>query len=290
MPWVAPRHSRQEVNAAAKLLLRKSGPDWRPSPVEWWSALGVVNNWRAAHSYPLNAATADLRQKAKKVYASAIISRRIKRLPSILTKLERYPELSLTRVQDIGGCRAVVTTVSQVRRLVALYRGGRVAEHIGRVDDYIQEPRKDSGYRGVHLIYKYEDKQPEWEGLKVEIQLRSRPMHAWATAVEIVDTFTQQTLKTGGGEEDWRRFFRLMASTIAAGERAPLVSDTPSGVELKEELSAYATRLDVVSVLTKYRGAVHIAETAPPFAHWFVMVLDSTDPGGVPVMLEKGAA
>jgi ppGpp synthetase/RelA/SpoT-type nucleotidyltranferase len=244
--------------------------------VDWTRAHVIVNNWRAAHAYPLNAAAMTLRLSARRVYPSALVSRRIKRLPSILVKLERFPELSLTRIQDIGGCRALVRDAGQVRRLTRLYTEGHLAEHIGRVDDYVKTPREDSGYRSVHLIYRYERKQPQWEGLKVELQLRSSRMHAWATAVEIVDTFTQQTLKTGGGREEWRRFFKLMSSAIAATERTPPVADTPTApAALRAELRDHAQRLNVRAVLTKYRESINIAQTAPKGAYWFVMVLDS---------------
>ena len=52
------------------------------------------------------------------------------------------------------------------------------------VDDYITTP-KDSGYRGVHLIYRYySDKNETFNGLKIEVQIRTALQHAWATAVD----------------------------------------------------------------------------------------------------------
>ena len=42
-----------------------------------------------------------------------------------------------------------------------------------------------SGYRGVHLIYRYNsDRKTEYNTLLIEMQLRSQLQHAWATAVE----------------------------------------------------------------------------------------------------------
>ncbi|MBU6438396.1 MAG: hypothetical protein KGQ77_12790, partial [Betaproteobacteria bacterium] len=58
---------------------------------------------------------------------------------------------------------------------------------------------------------------------KIEVQLRTRLQHAWATAVEIVDAFTGQALKSGlklnSGDPKWRRFFALMSSVIAIREK-----------------------------------------------------------------------
>jgi putative GTP pyrophosphokinase len=101
--------------------------------------------------------------------------------------------------------------VTHVDRLVAAYeasvaRNPKVRAEFVKRYDYIAAP-KETGYRSVHLIFKYRSqssKHRAWNGLRVEIQLRSRLQHAWATAVETVDTFTRQTLRraeewTGGG-------------------------------------------------------------------------------------------
>ena len=44
---------------------------------------------------------------------------------------------------------------------------------------------------------------------KVELQLRTRLQHAWATANEIVGTFRREELKSGEGGPDWLRYFVL---------------------------------------------------------------------------------
>ena len=64
--------------------------------------------------------------------------------------------------------------------------------------DYIAHPKSD-GYRGVHYVYKYRSgstPKAEFNSLRIEVQLRSRLQHAWATAVETVSTFTGQALKS----------------------------------------------------------------------------------------------
>jgi hypothetical protein len=112
------------------------------------------------------------------------------------------------------------------------------------------------------LIYKYvSDRSSVYNGLRVEIQLRSPLQHAWATAVETVGTFIQQALKSSAGEEGWLRFFKLMGSIIAHQEDTAFVPDTPDNVnELVNELRSYAIGLDVVNRLQAYGNALRYFE------------------------------
>jgi hypothetical protein len=66
-----------------------------------------------------------------------------------------------------------------------------------------------------------------YNGLRIEMQLRSRLQHAWATAVETVGTFLRQALKSSQGEGAWLKFFALMGSALARREHTPLVPGTP---------------------------------------------------------------
>jgi hypothetical protein len=144
-----------------------------------------------------------------------------------------------------------------------------------RIDDYIEKP-KLSGYRGLHLVYRYNsDRNETYNGLKIEIQLRSKLQHAWATAVETVGTFTKQALKSSLGEEEWLRFFSLMGSAIALRERAPLVPGTPSEQDLKKELAHYAGKLNVEGHLRAYRAAFRTLRTPRARdSHYFLLKLN----------------
>ena len=59
------------------------------------------------------------------------------------------------------------------------------------------------------MIYRYSsDKgKKDYNGLLVEIQIRSKLQHLWATAVETVDFFTSQTIKSNQGQKEWVTFF-----------------------------------------------------------------------------------
>ena len=50
------------------------------------------------------------------------VAQRLKRMPTILSKLERQPTMDITRMQDIGGCRAVVQSVKAVNEVVNYYK------------------------------------------------------------------------------------------------------------------------------------------------------------------------
>ena len=147
--------------------------------------------------------------------------------------------------------------------------------------DYIAQPKED-GYRSVHLVYKYRTgsaRQTAWNGLRIEIQVRTRLQHAWATAVETVDTFTNQALKTGGGKEEWRRFFVLMGSAIALKERTPPCPNTPTFVgELKSELRAAVEKLNVRTVLRGWSRAMKYLPTRTTRdATVYLLYLDSAE-------------
>jgi Region found in RelA / SpoT proteins len=277
MKWVAPLYDRQIVNEAARAILVE--PTFPHSPEDYDEVelqYGIIGNWRSSHSFPLNTFKIGLLHKARQVDDASLVAQRLKRLSSIAAKLQRYRTMKLSQMQDIAGCRAIVSSVSAVYELVALYKRSDIKHKLVHEDDYIARP-KESGYRSYHLIYGYySDKKATYNGLKVELQLRSALQHAWATAVETVGTFIQQALKSSQGEKDWLRFFALMGTAIAIRERSALVPDTPTERRLlKKELTDYVERLDVENHLSVYAAALNTPEEAgAKDAHYFLLELD----------------
>jgi ppGpp synthetase/RelA/SpoT-type nucleotidyltranferase len=278
MVYASPAYARETFNAAGNALI---GKDLQGLGVE--QSLGIINNWRASHAFPLNALHVTLRGRAKKVDANALTAQRLKRLSSIEAKLRRFPDMKLTQMQDIGGCRAVVKDVSEVERLIAAYRKGVAKNpkkrHVFLSEkDYITSPKAD-GYRSFHLIYRYHSrarKHSVYSGLKIEIQVRTKLQHAWATAVEIISTFTGQALKSNMGDECWRRFFKLMSSEIALRERRPHVPDTPTDrTELVRELRELVEKLQVQTALTGWGTGVKVISEREKSAHTYLLILDS---------------
>ena len=144
-------------------------------------------------------------------------------MPSIIEKLLRFKNMQLSRMQDIGGLRAVVSTLKKVHELENNYRNSRFNHELVTSYDYINFP-KASGYRSIHLVYRYKNpRSPEYKGLLLELQIRTRLQHAWATAVETMGTFLNHALKSSEGPEDWLKFFALTGSAFAHLEETPPV-------------------------------------------------------------------
>ncbi len=271
MAWATPEYSRDKVDAAGATLINRAA-----TPIELEAALEIINNWRSSHSFPLNTLQVGLRDKTRQVDRRGLVAQRLKRLSSIELKLARFDWLRLSDMQDIAGCRAVVSSVRRVDELVRLYKKSDIKHKLDDEDDYIRKPKR-SGYRSYHLIYRYfSDRKDTYNELKIEMQLRSPLQHAWATAVETVGTFIQQALKSSQGEREWLRFFALMGSAVALREKTPLVPDTPTRKrELVAELRQYTTHLDVAARLRAYGSALRtIGEQAAQNARYYLLVLD----------------
>ncbi|MBI2842984.1 MAG: RelA/SpoT domain-containing protein [Armatimonadetes bacterium] len=274
MAWIEPRFSARDVDRAGKILVRYDAGLSNISEVG--TVVDIVNNWRASHSFPLNTLQNGLRAKCAKVDPGIIVAQRIKRLSSIRHKLDRFPTMNLSRMQDIAGCRAVVSSIGDVHELVSLHTKSGMKHKLDRSDDYITQP-KESGYRGHHLVYRYNsDRRETYNGLKIEVQIRTTMQHAWATAVETVGAFLQQSLKSSLGEADWLRFFALMGTAHALVESAPPVPNTPSDLRLlHNELRELVQQLDVVNRLRYYGELINAVEHSTLDAHYYLLKLDS---------------
>lgn len=257
MAWAEPLYSKTLVNEAGRLLA-----NWRTADDDQVdAALEILSNWRSSHSFPLNTMQMGLRSRATRVESDALVAQRLKRVPSMVQKLSRYPKMQLTRMQDIGGCRAVLSSVDAVRAVSYLFHESRMKHTLVREDDYIGSP-KTSGYRGVHLVYRYfSDRSHTYNGLQIEVQVRSLLQHAWATAVETVGTFLDQALKSSEGSDQWLEFFALVGSAFALLETTPVVPGTPAtSAELRSRIAGFVEALNVTSTLEAYGEALRTVE------------------------------
>jgi hypothetical protein len=261
MTWIEPHHSREAVKRAGREFIDPS-----TSSADRELARAVINNWRSAHGFPLNSVQVVLRNKVRTLTSGdPVVAQRTKRLPSIVRKLDRFSNMDLPRMHDIGGCRAVLEDIDEVRTVEDAYMSGKSRSRnlIGRHDDYIALPKPD-GYRGIHVVMNYQGHgdQKAWSGLRIEVQLRTKMQHAWATALETVDTFTRQALKSNAGDPEWMRFFALMGAEVAGREKQPLVPGTPiTAKERRTEIKKLAKELRVVERLGAYGDTVRVLET-----------------------------
>lgn len=268
MAFVEPKYTKGQVNRAGNILL---SPEAYSFEERIWADM-VLANWRACHGYPINTFQALLRQRLKAIDKNAIVAQRMKRAPSIILKLQRFGGMNLARMQDIGGLRAVVSSVARVRKLETEYRSSKFKHVLVSSKDYIAEPKAD-GYRGVHLIYRYSNSRaPAYEGLSLELQVRTRLQHAWATAVETMGTFLGQALKSGQGEQEWRGFFSKASAALAIIEKSPpvpgfvqcsaaavfaQVAQTERELHVLDKLNGFAIAADRITTV-RGQGAYHL--------------------------------
>jgi putative GTP pyrophosphokinase len=252
----APSYSRNQVDKAGEILC---SPPQGPLTIEdadkqiW--AYDVLSNWRACHNYPINTFQATLRDRLENIDTEATVAQRLKRFPSIVLKLQRFHGMKLARMQDIGGLRAIVDSVEKVRQLEATYRAPTPSFRHKLVSwkDYIAQPKAD-GYRSVHLVYRYQNSRtPAYDGLLLELQLRSRLQHAWATAVETMGTFLGQALKSGYGDNQWRKFFEVSSAALALLENEAPVPGYEN-LTRGQTYAAVAKAESELKVLQKLRG------------------------------------
>lgn len=270
-----PVPSKKSVARAGSTLL-----DPHSSEQDRASALDTLSQWRALHHYPVNTFQATLRKKCRDFgIRNVTIAQRLKRTPSIVTKLARFPDMRLDRMQDIGGIRVVVPSMKDVQKLHSYYlSSGRVKhEAILPPKDYIERPKSD-GYRSLHQVFKYHNTQkPELDGLRIELQIRTRLQHAWATAVETLGILEKSSFKTGEGSEDFKRFFLLSSALFSDKEGTPRPDAllTAPTLDLRDELGYLSENLKVVEKLRGVTVAASQIDTASTRkAAYHVMLLD----------------
>lgn len=257
-----PPESKSSINRAGQLLVHGAA-DKQEHDRAWDLAI----RWRACHAYPINTFQSTLRTRLREYPASPIVAQRLKRMPTIIDKLERYPSMQLTTMQDIGGLRAVLNSLSRVRKLESVYRTkSRFAHELSGERDYIELPRSEDGYRSLHLIYKYRNvRNPDYDGIRLELQIRTKLQHTWATAVETMGTFLGQALKSRQGDQEWLDFFAVVSSAFAWQEKAPLVPrfDHMSREETAIAVAEADERLGALNQMRGFSTAVnHIAQTS----------------------------
>lgn len=283
MEFVAPKFKRGQIDRAGDTIVNS------PEALEFFNFLvdpkfeaarEVVENWRSSHGYPMQIMRNNLVNRARKYDSEAIVAQRLKRFSSIASKLEREPSMKLSQMQDIGGCRAILSSVEQVDAVVGVHQDAWTKNphrhELHRCKDYIAEP-KASGYRGVHIIYKFRSLNARYvphNGQRIEVQIRSRIQHIWATAVEVVGAFTKQALKSSQGSEDWQRLFALMGSILANKEGRAPVPDTPSGAELISEIQHISRKIKADEFLSACSSAaVHVEQNVIDAAA-YLLILD----------------
>ena len=199
------KFSKNQINKVGEILRAHN-----PSEEIYENARRDLSDWRELHLPIMN----QYYEKCQKIvedlgYKNVIVVQRLKRMPTILDKIKRYPEMDLSRLQDVAGVRIVVKDMNELRGVEK-----ELLNLKPRIKNRIECP-SDSGYRSEHFMF-------EEDGMIVEIQLRTYLQHLWATTVETVDIFRGTSLKTGETDDSWQDFFAMVSSIYAAMEQTPL--------------------------------------------------------------------
>ena len=204
-------YTNSEINKAGKMLVENVSKD------EIDKATDIISHWRAAHASYTEIMKNILQKRAGRVDSKAIVVSRLKKLDSIKLKLSLIRDMQLSRMQDIGGCRVVVSNLRKASYLNKILKRFTSKFKLINEKDYILHPKR-TGYRGYHLVYEYEHNNKEEYRILVEVQVRTMLQHAWATAVETVGLFTGSALKSNIGDEKWREFFIMVSKLFSLEE------------------------------------------------------------------------
>lgn len=172
--------------------------------------------------------------------------------------------MQLRYMHDIAGCRAILPSIPVLKRFREMFLSTRAAHVHSNAGsdrfDYIKAP-KPSGYRGIHDVFEVRlgsESGSAWNGLKVEVQFRTRVQHAWATAVETLDLLNGDRAKFGEASPALQRFFVLASELLSRHHenRAGFLADAPD----REVATEFIEINNDLRVLERLRSA---ASTAP---------------------------
>lgn len=185
--FLASIERQEELNVTySTSTVKKAGRNLRKSMGDLKYAEEVVRMFRAAHQKPLETVYHVINNACEKLHIDVEPAKRLKRLETIIDKLQRSSldgktsnGMCVTRMNDIGGCRFIVNTLADLNKLheyLNQITSSTRRLRLIRTDDYIKNPKdNDCGYRCLHLIFEYEDKQGKC--FNIEAQIRTKKQH-----------------------------------------------------------------------------------------------------------------
>lgn len=214
------KYGRHQIDKAGEIAISSSDTDAVKD------AITKINDWRSLHLLVLD----KLQEGINTILGlnrikATFTSRRLKRLTSILYKLDLNSKMKLGGMQDIGGLRVVLPNIQTLDKLYSLLE---INIPKGFILDkppvnYIESP-KESGYRSIHFVYKYISDDNDYNGLRVELQIRTKLQHFWAMAVETAGLVTRTPLKSSQGADEWLDFFKIVSSLFAIKEERNILA------------------------------------------------------------------
>uniref|UniRef100_UPI001C0EA643 RelA/SpoT domain-containing protein n=1 Tax=Arcanobacterium phocae TaxID=131112 RepID=UPI001C0EA643 len=231
--------SRSMAKKKSKLLKNRSVS---PGDDAYIEAIRVVQGWRN-QCVPATQKCFRIVMQCAQSLGGAVATFRMKRVKSIVNKIQRpNTNFELSTLDDVGGCRLIVNNIDDVEKAKRFLTDHLANIHILRTKDYINKP-KGSGYRSCHILT-----QQEIDGIKyrIEIQIRTKLQHYWATAIEVVDALYGESIKSPNfidstEEEDVQELkdsLAIVSSLFALEEHtAPIPGTSSTEKQLLAQLS-----------------------------------------------------
>lgn len=184
--------------------------------------------------------------------------------------------MKLGGMQDIGGFRIVLKDVSTLNKALRIFSSTKIKDFtLEKVNNYVESP-KTSGYRSVHFVYKYSSENEDYDGLRIELQIRTKLQHNWATAVETAGLYTKTSLKSNQGDTSWLSYFKIVSSLFAIKEKLPVMKEH-SEISM-EKLMVMCHTLDqenkFCNILKALRVTVHSIEENKLTQEYYILYID----------------
>ena len=244
---------------------------------EFTNALLILRKYRENHAPCLKIFSNLLKEKLERleVDQESIVGSRTKRLESISMKLVRFPSTRLSQMEDIVGIRVTLPNMQAVERFIndreicEIYNSDYI-ENDARTNNYISKPKPD-GYRGIHQIFKC---KVDNKIFRLELQIRTKVQHEWATIVEILGSLYKASFKAGEGDKRYLRFLELTSVLFSIEENAPVISSYAelTSTEICTKLNALEKELKVIEKL-KSVNSINLLGKSPE-AKYYLIQLD----------------
>ena len=148
----------------------------------------------------------------KSLSPAVVTGRPAKSTTAIIEKLRRE-SIRLSQMQDIAGCRVLVTDLRAQDKLVP-----RLTAAFGDAVVVDRREKPSHGYRAVHLVVTIDQRV-------VEVQIRTNLQQFWALLSEkVADNFGNAT-KYGGGDPQLLYKLEELSAMVAQGERLRSAAD-----------------------------------------------------------------
>jgi len=163
--------------------------------------LELLNEYRLSFARSYEAVVEVLRNALK----LEPTGRPAKSTTSIIDKLRRE-SLRLRQMQDIAGCRVIVSDVGkQDEAVVCLTRAFPETSVVDR------RKTPSHGYRAIHVVVRQ-------AGVPVEVQVRTELEHSWAQLSEKLSDVIDPSVKYGGGPELLRSTLSVLSDLLGQME------------------------------------------------------------------------